>query len=171
MNILDQVIIAIIIVGAIVGLFRGFFKEVAGTIGLLVAAIVANYVSPYTIPYFGNWISNETLAAIIVWLLVFVVTMLIMNQIAALLSKLMSAASLGWINRLAGFVFAAIKYCLLIALVISVLEIICAQVDLFNMKDYLEGSSVVPKLHSVVDIVMPWCYEHILHPALELLKK
>ena len=97
--------------------------------------------------------------------------MLIMNQIAALLSKLMSAASLGWINRLAGFVFAAIKYCLLIALVVSVLEIICAQVDLFNIKDYLERSSVVPKLHSVVDIIMPWCYEHILHPALELLKK
>lgn len=171
MNTFDQIIIAIIIVGAIVGLFRGLFKEIVGTIGLLIAAIVANLVSPYTIPYFGNWISNETLAAIIVWVLVFVVTMFVMSQIAELLSKIMSAASLGWINRLAGAVFAAIKYCLLSALVVSVLEIVCARIDLFNINEYIEDSQVVPKLHDMVDIIMPWCYEHILAPAIELLKK
>ena len=167
----DQVIIAMIAVGAISGLFRGFFKEVIGTIGLLIAAIVANYVSPYTIPYFGEWISNETTAAIIVWVLVFVVTMVIMTQIAALLSKIMSAASLGWINRIAGAVFAAIKYCLLLALLISIVEIICARTDLFNINDYVENSQVVPKLHALFDLVMPWCAEHILNPAIELLKK
>lgn len=171
MNSLDQVIIVIIIAGAVIGLFRGFFKEIVGTIGLLFAAIVANFVSPYTIPYFGSWINNETLAAIIVWIIVFVVTMFLMSQLAVLLSKLMSAASLGWVNKIAGAAFAAIKYCLLSALVISVLEIVCAHVDGLKINELLDGSQVVPVLHDLVDIIMPWCSEHILNPAIELLKK
>lgn len=170
MNTLDQVILVIIVVGAIIGLFRGFFKEIVGTIGLLLAAIVANYVSPYTVPHFGNFISNETFAAIIVWILVFLVTMLLMNLVATLLSKLIDAASLGWINKLAGAFFAALKYCLLLALVISVIEIACAHVDGLKIASYIQGSQIVPVLHDMVDIVMPWCSEHILSPALEMLK-
>lgn len=171
MNNLDLIIIVFIIVGTIIGLFRGFFKEIVGTIGLLAAAIVANFVSPYTVPYFGQWISNETLAAVIVWIVVFVAAMLLMSQIAVLLSKLMSAASLGWINRIAGAGFAAIKCCLISALLISVIEIVCAHVDGMPIADYIEGSQIIPQLHDMVDIIMPWCSEHILTPALELLKK
>ena len=171
MNTLDQIIIVVVIVGTVIGLFRGFFKEIVGTIGLLAAAIVANFVSPYTIPYVGDWISNETLAAIIVWVIVFVATMLVMTQIAVLLSKVMSAASLGWLNKLAGAFFAAIKYCLISALVISVLEIICANVDGLPVADYIDGSQIVPWLHEMVDMIMPWCSEHILSPAIELLKQ
>lgn len=171
MNNLDLIIIVFIIVGTIIGLFRGFFKEIVGTIGLLAAAIVANFVSPYTVPYFGQWISNETLAAVIVWIVVFVVAMLLMSQVAVLLSKLMSAASLGWINRIAGAGFAAIKCCLISALLISVIEIVCAHVDGMPIADYIEGSQIIPQLHDMVDIIMPWCSEHILTPALELLKK
>lgn len=171
MNTLDQVILVIILVGAVSGLFRGFLKEIVGTIGILLAAIVANLVSPYTIPYVGGWISNETLAAIVVWIIVFVLAMFLMSQVATLLATLLKAASLGWVNRIAGAAFAAIKYCLIIALVISLLEIVCAHVDGLKIAEYLDGSELVPRLHDLVDIIMPWCSEHILSPALELLKK
>ena len=171
MNFLDQVIILFIIVGAVIGLFRGFFKEIVGTIGLLAAAIVANLVSPYTIPYIGGWIDNETFAAILVWVIVFIATMFIMSQIAVLLSKVMKAASIGWVNKIAGALFAAIKFCLIAALIISVIEIVCSKVDGLPIAEYIEGSQMVPQLHDLVDIIMPWCSEHILNPAVELLKK
>jgi len=171
MNELDIIILCFIGVGAILGLFRGFFKEIVGTIGLLGAAIVANLVSPYTIPYITGWISSKTFAAIIVWAIVFVVAMLLMNAAASLLSKVVSAAQLGWINRIAGGAFAAVKYCLLAALIISLVEIVTSYIDSETIAGYLNGSKVVPVLHEMVDVIMPWCSDHILKPAIELLKK
>lgn len=171
MNELDTVILVFIAVGTLIGLFRGFFKEVVGTIGLLVAAIVANFVSPYTVPYFGEWISNEKIAAIVVWAIVFVATMFLESKVAYLLSRVMRAAQLGWLNRFAGGVFAAIKYCLIAALLISLLEIICSHVEELKIAAYLHESKVVPYLHDAVDLIMPWCSEHILSPALEMLRK
>ena len=167
MNILDQIIIVFIIVGVITGLFRGFFREVVGTIGLLVAAIAANFASPYVLPYVG--ITNQHVRAIVVWILVFIVAMCIESLIARWLSKLMKAASIGWMNRLAGGLFAGIKFCLLAALIISLLEIVGAYVDDLKITSYIESSRIVPVLHKMVDVILPWCSEHILSPALKML--
>lgn len=171
MNQLDHIIIIFIIVGAAIGLFRGFFKEIVGTIGILLAAIVANLVSPYTIPYFGDWISSEVVAAIVVWIIVFIAAMFLMNRVAALLSEIFKAMSMGWINRIAGAFFAALKYCLIAALLISLIELCCAHVDGLKVATYLEGSVMIPKLHEMVDIIMPWASEHLISPALEMLKQ
>ena len=171
MNELDIIILCFIAAGAITGLFRGFFKEIVGTIGVLVAAIVANIVSPYTIPTLGSWISNKALAAIFVWAVVFIAMMFLMNAIATLLSKMISAMQMGWINRLAGGAFGAIKFCLIAALLVSLVEIVVSYIDSQTISGYLNGSKCVPLLHEMVDIIMPWCSEHILKPAIELLKR
>lgn len=170
-NDFDKVILIFIGVGACIGLFRGFFKEIAGTIGLLLAAIAGNYLSPYATPHLGDWVDNATLSAIIVWIVIFAVTMFLMHRIAYLLQRMMKAIELGWLNRLAGGLFGAIKYCLIAALAISVIEVACAHVEGLKIQPYLNGSSLVPIIHQLVDMVMPWASEHILTPALEMLRK
>lgn len=171
LNDLDIVILVFIGVGACIGLFRGFFKEIVGTIGLLLAAIAANYISPYATPHLGDWVDNATLAAIIVWVVIFLITMFLMHRIAYLLHRVMKAVSLGWVNRLAGGLFGAIKYCLIAALAISVIEVACSYVQGLKIQPYLQGSTLVPIIHQVVDTVTPWASEHILTPALEMLRK
>lgn len=171
MNELDIIILCFVGAGALAGLFRGFFKEIVGTIGILAAAIVANLVSPYTIPYIAGWISNKTFAAIIVWAMVFVGAMFLMSTIASLLNKLATVIQLGWLNRLTGGVFGVIKFCLIAALILSLFEIIFSYIDSETIANYMNGSKLLPILHEIVDIVMPWCSEHILKPAIELLKK
>ena len=171
LNDLDIVILVFIGVGACIGLFRGFFKEIVGTIGLLLAAIAANYLSPFATPKLGDWIDNATLSAIIVWVVIFLITMFLMHRIAYLLQRMMKAIELGWLNRLAGGIFGAIKYCLIAALAISVIEVGCAHVEGLKIQPYMEGSSIVPIIHQIVDTVMPWASQHILTPALEMLRK
>lgn len=171
LNNLDFVILAFIGIGACIGLFHGFFREIVGTIGILLAAIAANYISPYATPHLGDWVDNATLAAIIVWIVVFLLTMFVMNRIAYLLQKMMKAIELGWLNRLAGGVFGTIKYCLIAALAISVIEVACSYVQGLKIQPYLQSSSLVPMIHQLVDTVMPWASEHILTPALEMLRK
>lgn len=171
LNNLDYIILIFIGVGACIGMFRGFFKEVVGTVGLLLAAIAANLISPYATPHLGDWVDNATVGAIIVWVVIFLVTMFIMHRIAYLLQRVMKAVSLGWLNRVAGGLFGAIKYCLIAALAISVIEVACSYVEGLKIQPYMQGSSLVPIIHQIVDMVMPWASQHILTPALEMLRK
>lgn len=170
MNDLDIIILVFVGVGACIGLFRGFFKEVAGTVGVLLAAIAANYVSPYALPHLGQMMDNATLAAIIVWAVIFVVSMFLMNRVAYLLGRVMRSISLGWLNTLAGGAFGAVKFCLMAALAISVIEIACANVEGLKIQPYLQGSRLVPEIHRLVEVLMPWISHNILSPALEMLK-
>lgn len=169
LNDLDRIILIIIGIGACIGLYRGFFKEAVGIAGLVLAAIAANLASPFTKPYANQFIESETLASIVVWLIVFFLAMFLLNRLAVLLDHFMDSISLGWINRLGGGVVGALKFGIFVALLISLCEVITAHVDLPKMQQYLETSSLVPRIHHLIDIAAPWASEHILKPTLELL--
>lgn len=170
LNDLDKILLIFVGIGACIGLYRGLIKEVVGTIGVVLAAIIANIISPYAMPHLGQMMDNATLAAIIVWIVIFFMCMFLMHRIAYLLGRIMRSIDLNWLNRLAGGLFGAIKFCLIAALAISVIEIACANVEGLKIQPYLEGSQCVPLIHQLVDVLMPWISQHILSPALEMLK-
>ena len=170
MNDLDKLILLTVGIGACIGLYRGFFKEAVGTLGLLLAAIAANFVSPYARPHLGDMIESETLASIIVWFVVFLLSMFLLKRVAYLLNRVMRSVDLSWLNRLAGGLFGAVKYLLIVALALSVIEVVCAHVEGLKVQSYLQGSTLVPYIHQMVDVITPWASQHILSPALEMLK-
>lgn len=169
MNDFDKIILAVIAVGALVGLFRGFLKEAVGTFGLLFAAVIANLVSPYALPLVLGWFDHQHLAATFVWVVLFIIAVFILWRVASLVDKVMSSVSLGWVNRVAGAVFGGVKYALLCTLVISIIQVISTVLPALSIQSYVEQSQIVPLLHQVVALVMPWVSEHILNPALGLL--
>ncbi len=171
LNDLDYIIIVIVGIGACFGLYRGFFKEAVGIAGLVLAAIAANLASPFTKPFASRFIESEMLASILAWVIVFILAMFLLSRLAVLLDNLMDSISLGWVNNLAGGLIGALKYCLIVALVLSLVEVILAHVEIADAKKYLDGSALVPRIHQLVDVITPWASEHILKPALELLNK
>ena len=170
MNIFDLLIIAFLVIGASIGLYRGFFKELVGTVGLLVAAIVANLVSPYARPWLGDVITDELVATVVLWIVVFLLMLFVMNRVAWLLGKLFSSLSIGWVNRIAGALFATFKYALIAALVVSALEFAAAHVEGLKFVEPMRRSVLIPVLHHIVEVVMPWVSEHVLNPALQMFK-
>lgn len=171
MNIFDILILAFLVIGVSVGLYRGFFKELVGTVGLLLSAIVANLVSPYAKPWLGDMITDELVASVVVWIVTFLLVLFVMNRLAWLLGKLFSSLSIGWVNRLAGGFFGLVKYALIAALVISALEFAAAHVEGLKFAEPLRESCIVPMLHHIVEVIMPWASEHILGPAMEMFKQ
>ncbi|MBR0037676.1 MAG: CvpA family protein [Bacteroidales bacterium] len=167
MNIYDILILAFLAIGICVGLYRGFFKELVDTVGLFVAALVANWLCPYAKPYLMTSISDEFVCSVLVWVVIFLLMLFVMNRVAWLLGKVMKSLSIGWLNRLGGGLFAFIKYSLIAALVISVLEFAAAHVAGLKFTEPMKGSQLIPYLHSLVKAVMPWVTDHIL-PALHL---
>lgn len=169
MNIFDIIILVFLILGAAFGLYHGFFKEFVGTIGLLIAAIAANIGSPYAKPWLESLIHDPLVLSVVVWVSIFIVMMLVMNGIAVLLGKLFETMSIGWMNRLAGALFGIIKYTMVAALLLCLYELIAANFELLRFEE-IKSSQMVPWLHKIVDIVMPWFTDNILHPALALFK-
>ncbi len=169
MNIFDILILSFLAIGAAFGLYHGLFKELVGTIGLLIAAIAANIGSPLAKPWLKDWIHDPLVLSVILWVTIFIVMMLIMNGIAVLLGKLFTTLSIGWTNRLAGGLFGIIKYVMLAALLLSLYELIAAHCEILRF-EAIKESQIVPYLHKILDLVMPWFTDNILHPALALFK-
>lgn len=170
MNWLDIFILAFILVGVGIGMWRGFFHEIVGTIGLLLALVVANWASPHAAPTVGSWVGNATVGAIIVWTVIFLLAMVLIKGVAYLLARVVKAISLGWVNRLAGGLFAALQFILIAAVAVSVLEVVCAHVDGLKITPYLQSSRLVPWLHRFMAELMPWAYAHVIEPAMRMMK-
>lgn len=170
MNTLDLILLAFVAIGFSIGLFRGFVREAIGMVGVLLAAIAANWASPYTVPTLSGWIGDRTAAAVVVWVVVFLLAMFAMRGVAYLLGRIVRAAMLGWLNRLAGGLLGALKYVLIASLLLAVVAMLGGLAEDLPLSHEIRTSRVVPYLHRVVDLVMPWCTEHLINPALEMIQ-
>jgi len=153
MTVLDIIILGFIAIGILVGLCRGFFKELVGTVGLLIAILVANWVSPMGRSYALSMVSDDTAALVVVWILVFIAMMLAMKGIAYLLTKAMSAVSLGWLNRMAGGLFSGLKFFMIVALLVCLSNLISEKFEGFVLKPYLEESQIVPHILRISETI------------------
>jgi membrane protein required for colicin V production len=123
MNTFDIIIVIIIFVGLIFGLFRGLIKEVAG----LAAIFLGIYFSKILAPTVGAWLVKslnvaESVSVPVAYLVIFVAVIILLLAFSALLDKLINAIALGWLNRLFGGIFGAIKLALLVSVLLNVFD-------------------------------------------------
>lgn len=125
MEIIDIIILVLVGVGIIQGLMKGFLKQLAAIVGLVAGLLIARalfgVVAQHVVDALGT---SVTIAQILSFILIWVIVPLICILIASVLTKALDAINLGWLNRLAGGMFGAIKMLLLAGLAIHVLEYI-----------------------------------------------
>lgn len=125
--------IAIVGLGAVVGFSKGFICQLASVVGLVAGLLVARvlYVSV------GDKLAMETgtsltfargLAFLLIWLVVPVG----LSLAATLLTKAVDSIHLGFVNRWLGAGLGALKYILLISLVIALIEYIDSEDSLIQ---------------------------------------
>ena len=95
-----------------------FYKRI---VGLLAAK--ALYVSVAE-RVFSKITDSMTFAQILAFVVIWIVVPLLFLLVAALLTKAMEAVSLGWLNRWLGAGLGALKFLLLVSLLICVVEFI-----------------------------------------------
>ena len=104
MNWLDIVLIILLVSAAVSGLFSGLIKMVLSLAGLVVGVIIAGRTY---IPLAENltFISNESAARVVAFALIFLAVILIAFLLGIILTRLVSAILLGWLNRVGGAFF------------------------------------------------------------------
>ena len=153
MGIFDIIILAVMVIGLCFGLYHGFVKELVGTVGFILAALLAKLSIPYALPYVTEAvIKDERLAKVVIWVAVFLILMLVLSWLAALISKMLDAMNIGWMNRLAGGLLGCLKYIIVVYLLIWLVEGITTHFDPFGMSALLSESKLAPMLQNVFNL-------------------
>jgi membrane protein required for colicin V production len=107
MNWLDIVIAIILVITLFVGLKTGLIKMVISFAGLILGIFLAGRYY-HTLADKLTFISSDTAAEIVAYSIILIIVIIASTIIAWLLSKIVSAIMLGWINHLSGAILGLI---------------------------------------------------------------
>ena len=124
MQTIDIIIAVLLVIGLIGGLRDGLVKQVAGLAGLIGGLLLGR---AFYMPL-GEWMASvlsisDEAARITAFILILVIVPLLFSLVGWLVSKLLKAICLGWINRLLGGLVGVLKFALLAGVLITGLEL------------------------------------------------
>ena len=125
MTTIDIIILIALGAGVIIGFMNGFFRPLASILGLIVGLLAAKALyTSLAVKLCPTVTDSMTVAQILAFVIIWIAVPLIFTLVASVLTKAMEAVSLGWLNRLLGAGLGALKYLLLVSLVVCVIQFI-----------------------------------------------
>ena len=141
-GVIDIIIATIIIATAIWGAFKGFVKQVLGIVGVLLGIWCgfkfSAWLSLQAKELLSLEIAQESLK-VIAFALIFIIVLILAHFIGRGIESILKISMLGWLNRLLGFIFGALKATILLSLATYAINYIN---NIFNFipKEILDGS-------------------------------
>ena len=124
MTTIDIIILIALGAGVIVGFMKGFIRQLASILGLIVGLLAAKALyTSLAVKLCPTVTDSMTVAQILAFIIIWIAVPLIFTLVASVLTKALEAVSLGWLNRMLGAGLGALKYLLLVSLVICVIQI------------------------------------------------
>ncbi len=122
MNWLDIVILVILAGGLASGFKNGFVGELASIAGLVLGIWGAIKFSWWTADMLESLGLKFSLMPVISFIVTFLIITIIMQVIAGVISKLLEAISLNWINKIAGILAGIFKAAIFVSVILLVLD-------------------------------------------------
>ena len=131
MNTLDIVILLLFIPGIIRGLSKGFLEQAISLVGVVLSVYLAYHFSDFACDIIKNYITvSETVLNVIGFAAILVVVLLLVMLLSKLVTKVAEMASLGWLNKVLGLVFALFTTALVIAILIILFDTVNVKFEL-----------------------------------------
>jgi len=143
--IFDAIVISIILILAVKGFFNGFIKEIAGLIGVIGGLLLASTYYHVVGEYINHnlfTIKNPSAIDLVGFVSVFIGFWIIVIFIGFLFNKILKISALGFIDKLLGFIFSALKFFILLSVVLALL----CKIEFLknNFEKYTKGSVIFP---------------------------
>ncbi len=156
MNTLDIVLIVPIAFGLIQGFRHGLVKEVGSLVGIVVGIYLARYfsddVAKILVQQFG-W--SFSICMTIAYALVFIAGAVGIQLIAYVLSKILDFIKVGWLNKTIGSVFGALKFVLILSVILNLFSMLNAFQPIVQKKA-VENSALYKPIESIMPSIMPF---------------
>lgn len=112
----DFAVIAILLVSLLLGLWRGLVYEVLSLVGWPVAFVLSRLFADDVAPMMPG--EHETMRIALAYAAVFIVVLIVWGVLAWLLSRLVKAAGLSWLDRMMGVLFGVLRGVLVILVLV-----------------------------------------------------
>ncbi len=124
MNGADIVICVVMLVSILAGLWRGFVREAISLVFLVGGIFAAWQIGPSVEPYLGGYLAQAAVRPWVARLLVFIVVLIAGAIVGALGSYLMRSAGLGFVDRMIGLLFGALRGAIAVGLLVMFGELV-----------------------------------------------
>ena len=155
MNYLDIILIIPLAYGLVQGLRKGLVKEIAGLLAVVLGIYLARYWSlpvSQTLVELTGWTIN--ICTPLAYAVVFIVVSLSISTLSYMLSKIIGAIMLGWLNRLLGAAFGTIKMLLLLSVILNFVAIMNQFVPIKD-KPIVQQSLLYSPIENTMSAVLP----------------
>lgn len=121
MNTFDIIIAVLLIIGFVRGLLKGLFVEIASLVALIAGVYGAIHFSYFVGDFLAERVSwEERYITIVSFAITFGLIVLIIGLAGKMLTKMADFAALGLMNKILGGIFGALKYGLILSVVLLV---------------------------------------------------
>lgn len=152
---MDIIILIVLGIGVVLGFMKGFIRQLASILGLIIGLLAAKALYASLADKLCPTITDSmNVAQILAFIAIWVAVPLLFTIVASLLTKMMEVVSLGWLNRLLGGGLGALKYLLLVSLVICVIEFVDSDNKIIS-KTKKEESVLYYPIGKLAGIVFP----------------
>ena len=155
MNVLDVIIGIVLVLFAIAGLRKGLIIEAFYLASFLFGAYGAMHFSDAVADWMSDFINvNEDYLTIISFIVTFIIVLILVRFLGRIISRLLEAISLGFLDKIGGFIFGVLKGALLVSVIIMIMNVFGAA-DLIN--NDLRKSS---KLYTLTETIANTIYDN-----------
>ena len=142
---MDIFIILVFLAGAIIGFRKGFVKQLASILGLVVGLLVAKALYASLATKLCPTVTHSmTVAQVLAFIIIWILVPVLFTIAASLLTKLMETVSLGWLNKWLGAGIGALKYLILISLLLCIIDFVDSHNKLISQTKKTESVLYYP---------------------------
>jgi membrane protein required for colicin V production len=142
MNWVDFVFLLFLVIFAFQGLSQGFSRIAVGLVATIAGLLIASWCYDLPASWLLPYVSSRAVANVLGFVLVFILIQILGGLVGLMLSRLFKWTGLGWLDRLLGFAFGALK-----AVVVGiVLVLILTAFPIKPVPDSVAQSQVAPYL-------------------------
>ena len=121
MNFFDIIVIVILGYCLIRGIFRGLVKELSSIIGVFGGFYAAYTYYPVLAKPLSKWIANAGYLNLLSFLIIFCGVFIIISILGIIINYLLKIVFLGWLDRVSGAMFGAMKGILIVSVLLIAL--------------------------------------------------
>lgn len=168
MTALDYIILAVVACGFIIGFIKGVIQQAFSLGGVILGIVLGTLLyKPFAGFLLGFLNMSEKTAGIVAFIIILLLVPIICGLSGRLLSRLIHAARLGFIDRLLGAVFGLFKFILVMGLVIMILDMTGISDKIINGEEKKQSRYYEP-VRNFTGFCLKWTWNKVQETVPEL---
>lgn len=156
MSILDIILLICFIPALVQGVRKGFIAQVISIASIIIGIWASSRFTEVVSEWLGKYITvSDQVMKVVAFALIFIAVFLVLAAVGKLLEGMFKMVTLGWLNRLAGLVFALLKTSLILGILIMVFTSLNDTFDLVS-EATLNESVLYPPLKEAAFKIFPY---------------